>query len=82
MKMKPSPRRLLVLALAFCGCLQAGVVLLQRAVPQQHDFATRLERLPSSALALIEGFPEPADVALFGGVLVLGAIPLRRRNKD
>jgi hypothetical protein len=81
MKIKPSPRHLLVLVLALCGCLQAGAVLLQQGVPQEHDLAARLEKLPISALGVIEGFPEPVNVALFGGVLVLCAIPLRRRNR-
>ena len=80
MKMKPSLRCPLALVLAFFGCLQADAALMQRAVPQTHALPTRFEKLRSSALAVIEGFPEPASVALFGSVLVLCAIGLRRRN--
>jgi hypothetical protein len=78
--MKRSPRRLLVLVLGFSGCLQAEAALLQPAVHQAYDLRTRLEELRSSALEIIEGFPEPVSVALFGSVLVLCAIRLRRRN--
>jgi hypothetical protein len=80
MKMKPSLRYPLALVLAFSGCLQADAALLQRAVPQAHDLRTRLDKLRSSALGVIESFPEPASVTLFGSVLVLCAIRLRRRN--
>jgi hypothetical protein len=80
MKMKPSLRCPLALVLAFSGCLQADTALLQRAVPQPHALRTHFDKLRSSALGVIEGFPEPASVALFGSVLVLSAIGLRRRN--
>jgi hypothetical protein len=80
MKMKLSLRCPLALVLALSGCLQADAALSQRAVPQAHQLRTRFDKLFSSALGVIEGLPEPASVALFGSVLVLCAIGLRRRN--
>ncbi len=78
--MKPSLRCLLALLLALSGCLQADAAQLQQTVPQVHHLPTRFDRLRRSALGVIEGFPEPASVALFGSVLVLCAIGLRRRK--
>jgi hypothetical protein len=80
MKMKISLWCPLALVLALSGCLQADAALLQRASPQAHDLRTRFDKLRSSALEVIESFPEPASVALFGSALVLCAICLRRRN--
>lgn len=80
MKMKPSLLWPLALVLAFFGCLQADAALLQQAVPQVHEIRTRLDKLRISALGVVEGFPEPASVALFGSVLVLCSVRLRRRN--